>query len=240
MEARLPAGANPSPHRSGLVAGVDGCRGGWVVARADAIDGTVVDVERIEHLRAIVDDVRRGRLDAVALDMPIGLPHSGRRSADTAARALLGPRRSSVFPAPVRGVLDAGSYEEALARSRAVDGRGLSTQTWNLVPKIREVDECITPDLQHQIREAHPELVFVHLTGSPCAWPKRTAEGRGMRIAMLERWWPGPWNLSGAAIDDVIDSVALTVTARRIAAGDATSLGDGAREETGLRMEVVW
>jgi predicted RNase H-like nuclease len=240
MEARLPAGANRVPNRSGLVAGVDGCRGGWVVARATATDGTVVDVARIDRLEALLADVDGGRLDAVALDMPIGLPHSGRRAADSAARALLGPRRSSVFPAPVRGVLVAGSYEVALARSRAIDGRGLSTQAWNLVPKIREVDGCLTPERQRRVREAHPELVFVRLTGAPCPWPKRTIEGRGARIAALERSWHGPWGLRGAATDDVVDAVALTVTARRIATGDAEVLGDGTRDATGLRMEVVW
>jgi predicted RNase H-like nuclease len=184
--------------------------------------------------------VERGDLDSVALDMPIGLPRSGRRAADAAARALLGPRRSSVFPAPVRAVLAEDSYEDALASSRSIDGRGLSTQTWTLVPKIREVDGCLTPELQDRIREAHPELVFVRLTGAPSPWPKRTAVGRQARIAILERWWHGPWNLRGAAADDVIDAVALTVTARRIASGNASELGDGARDETGLRMEVVW
>jgi predicted RNase H-like nuclease len=240
MQARLPAGANPSPNPSGLVAGVDGCRGGWVVARASTVDGAVVDVARTDRLALVIAQVERGELDAVALDMPVGLPRSGSRAADTAARALLGPRRSSVFSAPVRVVLAAGSYEDALARSRAVDGRGLSTQSWNLVPKIREVDQCLTPELQDRIREAHPELVFVGLAGAPCAWPKRSAEGRAARVAILERWWSGPWNLRGAAVDDVIDAVALTVTARRIATGDASALGDGTRDETGLRMEVMW
>jgi len=204
------------------------------------MDGTVVDVTRIDHLESLIAEVDRGGLDAVALDMPIGLPRSGPRAADTACRALLGPRRSSVFPAPVRDVLPARSYAEALARSRAVDGRGLSTQTWNLVPKIREVDACLEPHHQLRIREAHPELVFVHLTGAPCPWPKRTTEGRTARIALLERWWRGRWNLAGAAPDDVIDAVALTVTARRMVTGDVEALGDSARDERGLRMEVVW
>src|SRR6516165_8822589 len=85
MEARLPAGANPFPNPSALIAGVDGCRGGWVVARATAIDGTVVDVTRIDRLEALIAEVDDGRLDAVALDMPIGLPRSGRRAADAAS-----------------------------------------------------------------------------------------------------------------------------------------------------------
>ena len=45
----------------------------------------------------------------IGVDMPIGLPHEGARDCDTAARALIGKRRSSVFLAPPQGVLDAQS-----------------------------------------------------------------------------------------------------------------------------------
>ena len=41
-----------------------------------------------------------GPLDAVAIDIPIGLPDKGRRKADELAKAAIGPRRSSVFIRP--------------------------------------------------------------------------------------------------------------------------------------------
>jgi predicted RNase H-like nuclease len=53
-----------------------------------------------------------------AIDIPIGLPGGRPRTVDGEARRLLGPRASSVFPAPARGTLDASSYEEACEASR--------------------------------------------------------------------------------------------------------------------------
>ena len=47
-------------------------------------------------------------MGALAIDIPIGIPEAGARPADREARALLGPRRNSVFPAPVRAAGPAG------------------------------------------------------------------------------------------------------------------------------------
>jgi len=50
-----------------------------------------------EQLLDMVEDA-----EAVGVDIPIGLPSKGVRAADAAARAFVGPRRSSVFPTPSR------------------------------------------------------------------------------------------------------------------------------------------
>src|SRR5581483_732956 len=78
----------------------------------------------------------------VAVDIPIGLPsgHStddGRRRCDGAARALLGPRAVSVFPAPCRPTLSATSYRDAcqLEISARQGGSGLSRQAYGILPK---------------------------------------------------------------------------------------------------------
>ena len=63
------------------VAGVDGCRGGWVVVTTD-VDGGPSVVERVVGLVALVAKVRAGELRAVAIDMPIGLPSQARRTSD--------------------------------------------------------------------------------------------------------------------------------------------------------------
>lgn len=52
-----------------------------------------------------------------AIDIPIGLPPDRPRHCDITARALLGPRRSSVFPAPVRNVIAADSFDLACTES---------------------------------------------------------------------------------------------------------------------------
>jgi predicted RNase H-like nuclease len=176
--------------------------------------------------------------------MPIGLPDAGRRACDAATRAQLGIRRSSVFPSPIRPMLEASSYEEALAIGRRVDGRGLSRQAFNLVPKICDVDRHMTIRKQAWIGEAHPELCFAFLLGGPCAASKKTSQGRAERLAAITDVYPDAAERiaerrPGAAVDDALDAYALTVTARRLNLHTVVRLGDGAHDARGLRQEVV-
>ncbi|MBM3683591.1 MAG: DUF429 domain-containing protein [Actinobacteria bacterium] len=227
-----------------LVAGVDGCRGGWVVVTVgctpqDRVRPSVV-------VCATFAEVARRRFRAIAVDMPIGLPTAGARAADVATRAVLGPRRSSVFPAPVRGVLDAVEYAEASARHRSIDGRGLTRQAWNLLPKIREVDAVVRAEGDDRIREAHPEAAFAALAGAPLVDPKRSASGAARRRALLRAALPelastldaGP--PAGAAADDLADAAVLAWSARRLVTGTAVTVGDGAPDAMGLRMRICW
>jgi predicted RNase H-like nuclease len=201
-----------------------------------------LDVEVVRGLDAAIADVDAGRLAALAVDMPMGLPDDGPRACDLAARQRLGARRSSVFPTPVRATLDAATYAEALARSRAACGQGLSRQAFHLLAKMAELDATIRPDLQDRVVEAHPEMAFARLAGRPCVHAKRTAEGRAERLALLRGAGLGDLTslrLPGAAPDDVLDAVALTLTAARVRDDVAERLGDGARDARGLRMEIV-
>ena len=230
--------------------GIDGCRGGWVVATSDASLSTlafaVVDDLAPLFARAQRDDL------AIAIDIPIGLSDDGPRACDLAARRLLGrPRASSVFPAPCRGALAAATYRRACAVSRRALGVALSLECFNILPKIREVDALITPARQEFVREVHPEVVFALLAGAGggLAPPKRTAEGERLRRRLLRRVAP-PFDpvavrrdlgLSRVCRDDVIDAVACLVAAARIRRGEARILPAGAvpRDARGLRMEIV-
>ena len=129
-----------------LVAGLDGCRAGWVLATVRAMPSgrtrrtPPVDIRVIDGLETVADDLASRRLVAAGIDIPIGLPPGGPRACDVAARRMLGPRRSTIFPAPARAVLEAEGYEQACALSRAASGKAISKQTFNILPKIREVD----------------------------------------------------------------------------------------------------
>jgi predicted RNase H-like nuclease len=238
---------------------VDGCRSGWVVAWADpglppeddaAADGggagppLRLEVEVVASFDPIAERVRQGRVEFVAVDMPMGLAERDRRRCDVESRRLLGPRRSSVFPTPVRAVLDCRTYEEALSVSRAVCGRGLSKQAWYLVPKIRELDRVVRDLPPDVVAEVHPELAFAALTGAPMAEPKRTALGRQARLAALapvvtDLEALADRRLTGSAPDDILDACALAWSARRLALGGGNRVGheiDG----TGLPMTVAW
>lgn len=222
-----------------LVAGVDGCRAGWTVALADSHDATVVEVVVVSTFAEVVARLDRD-VATIAVDMPIGLPDAGTRACDVAARRLLGPRRSSVFPAPPRPLLDCTAYHEALRRKRSIDGTGLSKQAFHLLPKIVEVDAAITPELQERVVEAHPELAFRRLAGAPLE-SKHRRDGLDQRVRLVQRFVGArpPARLRGSGPDDVLDAVALTVTARALERGAAERLGDGSRDARGLVMEIA-
>ncbi len=235
----------PAPAAGALVAGVDGCRVGWVVAITAARGPSpLVSIEVVEHIGAVFDRVRRGELVAVGLDMPIGLPDAGPRACDQLTRARLGPRRSSVFPTPPRPLLGSADHAEAVRRGRALDGRGISIQAFNLLAKIAEVDAAIDPELTTAVVEAHPESVFAVLAGAPLTTTKRTAEGRSRRLDLLAAPFPDSEDLltgrlRGAAPDDVLDAAAAAWSARRWADGTADVLGDGSLDRRGLPMRVA-
>lgn len=229
--------------REVLVAGVDGCRNGWVVATATFPAGAA-QTRVVGSFAEVVDDVVGGRLACVAVDMPIGLPDAGPRACDVEARRRLGARRWSVFPAPVRPVLAASTWDDALATARATDGRGISLQTWHLVHKIREVDDALAPGVVDSVVEAHPELTLATMAGAPMAHPKRSRDGRAERLTVLRTALPFAADvlaapLPGAALDDVVDAVALLWTAARHAAGRSTSVGDGTTDARGRPMRIV-
>ena len=164
--------------------------------------------------------------DVTAIDIPLGLPSGGeRRRCDVLARERLGSARSSVFFAPPAAVLAAASHAEASALSRAAGSVGVSIQTWNIVPKIREAAPFASALL-----EVHPEVSFRAL-GSVTA-PKKSAAGRAERLALLRSWVPFelPSPRPGrAAVDDCLDALVCAWTAQRWLRGRAEVLGSGER-----------
>jgi len=239
-----PAGTDRAMASTGDLAGVDGCRAGWVVVRAALPDGSpraglLAEVDAL----LLADDAPL----LCAIDMPIGLPDSGPRPCDRQARRLLGPGRgSSVFPAPIRPMLAAADHPEASALGRRIDGRGLTIQAWNLMPRIRGLERLLAaqPQLQGRLREAHPELIFQLWAGRPLLHGKRHPEGRAERLALVEARWPGAWQRErsrlprgGWSDDDLLDAFACLHAAQRLHAGIARVLG-GERDGCGRVMEI--
>jgi predicted RNase H-like nuclease len=232
-------------------AGVDGCRGGWLVVLARYSPDAGGPLQTYVHLcpsfmavLAIQPEPR-----AIALDMPVGLLDGatpGGRECDRAARALLGrPRSSSVFSPPARPALANTGYRNAIDRN----GGGMTKQAYNILPRIREVDAVMTPALQARVFETHPELVFAQLGGAPMRHPKRTAAGARERLACLRKIWGEALppvqavrkelGRGRVALDDVLDACALAHAAACIVRGRARCLpGMVQRDAQGLRMEI--
>lgn len=223
------------------VAGVDGCRGGWLMVRLDTASRRVGVV-----LAGSWGELDLSGLALVAVDMPIGLAEAGPRACDLAARALLPKgRKASVFAPPRRYMLACRSWQEAQGEGRRREGVGLSKQSWNICPKIAEVDRHIGPGDQAWLREAHPELIFHNLNAWRALPPKRTPEGARRRRAILARHGLAlPAAVPGVARrlagpDDLLDAAACALAAERILNGDACRLpSDPAKDSRGLRMEI--
>jgi predicted RNase H-like nuclease len=229
--------------------GIDGCRAGWVVAKAGCdLAELIIDVApdlRSIFTQAAIDSI-------VAVDMPIGLAQSQSRACDRAARQLLGwPRARSVFTPPVRAALCADSFTEALRMNREATGTGISKQAFHIIPKIREIDELVSSQTQQYVREVHPEVTFAQLNRGPVIYSKKDVRGRAERIRLLqtaglkisesflahERVRLGRRRVS---FDDLIDALACLVTASAIRSGESRSLGRVEEKDAkGLAMEIV-
>lgn len=188
---------------------------------------------------------------AIGVDIPIGLAEGVPRLCDVEARKVLGPRRSSVFPAPDPRFLSIPVYADALAQSRALAGKGISRQAFAIYPKVAEVNEVVSPFTQDRIFEVHPEVSFWALNGmQPMGYWKRKPEGFEERRALLASTLAGipiPDRQEArrlarpAAADDILDAIVASWTARRHAEGRSGRLPDlPLTDAVGLRMEIVY
>jgi len=232
--------------RGGLFVGVDGCKGGWLCY--------VIDLDNYETEFRIIPDFVEVILEykcaeVVAVDIPIGLPPSGVRACDLEARKLLGKARgSSVFPAPIRPLLHATTYERACQKSLKVHGKRISIQAFGILPKIRQVDQVVSPGLQHWVYEVHPELSFRALNGGRAMkHGKLSLNGRRERLRLLSKLYPeirlqlGELKRSQAGPDDLLDAAVAAWSATRIARKKAVHLpAEPELDPTGLRMEISY
>jgi predicted RNase H-like nuclease len=225
-----------------FVAGIDGCRGGWVTFKVELpARATSVEVANLPTwLRERPPD-----LACVGIDIPIGLLE-GPRACDIAARKLLGqPRGSSVFPAPCRAAVRAATYEEASAVNRRNTGRGLSRQAWGIAPKIKQVDDAITSDCQRWAFEVHPEVCFWAFNqGRPMVYNKKAGEGIAERIALLRRVFPEiethlASHPTHVGADDLLDAAAAAWTALRWYRNEAECVCTPERDAKDLSV-AIW
>lgn len=233
--------------RGERLAGIDGCRSGWMCVSLlpDTGDVQAVVLPRLEKLLDFMPAPA-----VIAMDIPMGLTDAGARSCESEARKFLGrPGSSSIFPTPIRPMLRAASYKDACRIGQRADGRGLSRQTWGIVPKIREADALLRShaDLRSRIWEVHPEVSFREWSGVVLQ-RKKSAQGRAEREKLvmarfgarartvLASLAPGGW-----AHDDFLDAFACLWTAMRIAEHRAVSMpGEPPVDGFGLRMAITY
>jgi predicted RNase H-like nuclease len=243
------------PARDVWLAGVDGCRAGWVAAFVRAA-GDEVRVRVVSHFDDVLTAPEAPAV--VAVDIPIGLPERaghGGRAAENAVRPLLGARQSSVFSVPSRAALMMEDYREAcgIALATSDPPRKISKQLFMIAPKIREVDACLRADGGVALRafEVHPEVAFWRLNGERALGEPKKVKGRCYEPGLaLRRRLLIDAGASAAAVtteppkgagpDDLLDALACAAVARRIHAGAAQPFPDPPeRDGFGLPM-AIW
>jgi predicted RNase H-like nuclease len=217
------------------IAGVDGCRRGWIAI--------VKDGDRVETQLCTNDEELLALLQScavVAIDVPVGLAERGPRPCDHHARRFLGRRSSCVFPAPLRSLLVARDYAEANRVSNDLQKRGISKQGWAIVPKVHQIDNLLQRhrELRARVYEVHPEVSFAYWNDGALE-TKHSQGGLAVRRALVRAHFgempPVP---RGAREDDLLDAFAALWTAERILVGKAQTLGDAHLDLTGLPMRV--
>ncbi|MBC7333712.1 MAG: DUF429 domain-containing protein [Actinobacteria bacterium] len=208
-----------------MFAGIDGCKKGWLSILLDRNNRwKIVFYENIQSFWENNYDA-----ELILIDIPIGLSEKGsqERKCDIEARKILGPKRgSSIFQVPCRDSLYAKTYEDANNIHSRLTGRKLSIQTWNILPKIREIDFFLQSERKAstKIRESHPEICFWAFSGHPMNYSKRKLEGILERKELLKSIYPQTEDLlsyalstykkSGIKVDDVLDALILALTAK--------------------------
>jgi predicted RNase H-like nuclease len=229
-----------------LLAGVVPCPRGWVVATGKLVGITLYpDVPFVSRtFREVLDQVPSYVVIAVAA--PVALPDRparGGRSADRAARELLGfPQCGAIASAPVPAALRAKSRTAAAARN----GGLIDVVTWSHRRHIAEVAGEMQPYLQRRVFEVRPELSMYQLNEDvPLRTSKPSVAGQRQRRALLQTRLPGAErvldaNVPGVRPGHLADACAALWTARRIAARAVSRLPDDAEwNDAGLRMEIV-
>jgi predicted RNase H-like nuclease len=218
--------------------GLDGFARGWV---AVLLDGEISELS----FHPDITDALRQPFDRAGIDIPVGMPDDGTRDCDLLARERLRPHASRVFTGARRWLWQA--FDDPDKANTEATRRGqsrASRQLWHLGTKIMQVDAYIRANASLDIREVHPELVFLRLNRDRPLPSKKSAEGLSLRQRLLRRAgfpdiaeWTTRMRLgTGAKPDDVLDACAVAIAARE----PVGSLPEGAPpvDGCGVKMQI--
>jgi predicted RNase H-like nuclease len=230
-----------------IVVGVDGCKTGWLCIAKD-FDTGLMTSDVFSDAQSLLQQEPKPSI--ITVDIPIGLTEEGSRQCDIEARKLLGPRASSVFPAPIRPALKASTREQADLIRRRIEEKGVSAQSFAIFKKVLEFDEILSAHkhLQEKVKEIHPEICF-WAWNDKCAmtYRKKTKAGRAERHNLVVKHFGSEiveetrakYLVKCVSHDDIYDAFSALWTAERIYNGKAGIIPDSPpRDSKGLHMEM--
>jgi predicted RNase H-like nuclease len=213
------------------VAGVDGCREGWVavVLQDGRFSGALSSATFRELLKSL------STAEVIAIDIPIGCQQQAAPEQPTKQ-----PKTSSAVAATLfltsPTVREASSYDEA---KHLASGRKPSTQSFALEDYV---NDCLA--LDQRVREVHPEVSFTEMNRRSPLLPKKSWNGFWERRSLLARQGIEipehlPLRAGAAQPDDILDAGAAAWTALRIGRGEAGSL-PSPPEDPDRRQVAIW
>ena len=238
----------------GLRIGMDGCPAGWLCIAS--VPSHKWEARIFSTLKEAWNNYKKSNPELILIDIPIGFMEEGPepRVCDRLAREYLTrARASSIFPVPCRAAIYAESYEEASKINKMKTSNGISKQSWNITPKMREMDELLQADTAAQkiFIESMPEICFTALNeDKPMRFYKKFKEGIRERLEVLETKGKmdkslflnikNQFKATHVKDDDILDALVLSVSA----SGGISKLGFlPALQEldvTGLPMRIAY
>lgn len=230
--------------------GIDGCKGGWFAVCLDEKQIHWSFHETFAHIFDVYKEAQR-----FFVDIPIGLPPSGIRGADTDARHTLPTHlKSSIFNTPVRDAVYAATKQDSKSINEKLTGKSLTEQSLGLMKKILEVDSFLQKnrELWTKVFESYPEIDFIQLAGKNTHFRKKDFLGGLERFRIIEEFVPKleailtdirkKYSATKVASDDIMDAFILALTAKECK-GSPKFFPNGMKtppkDATGLPM-AIW
>lgn len=241
------------PKLRNYIVGIDGCKFGWIAIALD-LDGQF-QISKHSTFNDLINTYSQAKRYLV--DMAIGLSGLHHpRIVEKLAREKLKPNKTStIFTPPCRTAVYEQSYDSAKEKNITITGKSISIQAWNIVPKIREVDQFLIKNRKYQdkIWEAHPEVCLAGLNGGiPMLTKKKTVEGKEERLNLLQNIFQGSKEIFEAGdllflkkevkTDDLVDALALAISGflGEKKSFDFLKSDNFPKDEKGLEMKMVY
>ncbi len=227
------------------VAGIDGSHAGWISVIRKIDKENYYKLVFAKKLSALFNN----KLNLVLIDMPVGLDEeigTGGRLVDKLARKKLIKRKSSIFNAPSRLTLKARNYQEA-NKTNKKHGLGISKQSWNLIPKIKELESLMQQSNRPLIYESHPEICFQEMNNNALSCSKKEKSGieerrkilasNGFKLEFLDKYLQE--RNKNFKSDDFLDACAISWSALRVSKNININIPEkGIKDDNGILMQM--